>query len=89
MTRPRYIGKESKLDEDVDAGLVHDWDEVQEVIDPPGDFIRELRARMRDLTAAQLAARTRLSGRQIKRIRNGRSASATAITLIERALSQT
>jgi hypothetical protein len=82
-----YVGKESKNIEDVDLGLVHDWDEVQQVIDVPLTSLRSLRARMRKVKVAALAKRTGLSVRQLQRIRNGHAEPNGAIAArIERAL---
>jgi putative transposase len=44
---------------------------VQKVIVAPSKSFGGLRARMRDVAAAELAKRTKLSDRQLKRIRNG------------------
>ena len=72
----------------MDEGLIQDWDDVQDVIDPPNLDDSDLRTRMRDTPASELASRTGLSVRQLKRIRKGKSRpSADARGRIERALS--
>ncbi len=70
-----YIGKESNKLEDVEAGVVHDSDEVlTEYADPRRDPFRTLVLPMlRDLPATRIAETVSLHPSTAKRIRSGRS----------------
>mgnify|MGYP006281429247 CR=1 FL=1 len=69
------IGKESNRMEDVQNGLVHDWDEVVESYGLLGTswWDREILPRLKGLKASELAEVAGVSVRHIKAIRNGGS----------------
>jgi hypothetical protein len=69
------IGKESNRMEDVQNGLVHDWDEVVESFGFASEswWEREVLPKLREAKARDLAKAAGVSVRHIKAIRNGRS----------------
>lgn len=72
---PIYLGKESNQLEEVEQGLVHDLEEVQEIyIDPRRDPWRiDVVPMLKLIPSRVLAAESSLSQRTIKAIRNGHS----------------
>ncbi len=84
-----YVGKESNRVEEVEHGLVHDWDDVQHVYFVSRAPVHEMRARMKRVPVRALATRARLSARQVLRIRAGRSNPTLETTVrLERALTK-
>lgn len=74
-THITYIGKESNRLEDVEAGVVHDPDEVlTEYPDPRRDLLRTLILPvLRDRSNREIAEAIQLHPNTVKRIRSGRS----------------
>jgi Mg2+ and Co2+ transporter CorA len=68
-----YIGKESNRLEDVEAGTVHDLEEVlTEYRDPDrDDWTEVVLPVLREVPKADLAAATRIHPRKVAAIRNG------------------
>lgn len=69
---PIYVGKESNLIEEVEAGL---WHQIGDVLaeygqagDPWADFVARV---LQEIPAGKLAGATGMSTRQIQRVRNG------------------
>jgi hypothetical protein len=71
----RYTGKESNLLEDIEMGLVHDWDAAREVYDDPGqDGWRCLVVpTLRDMNRGDLSQLSGLCAREVRRICNGKA----------------
>lgn len=76
-----WIGKESNRMEDVQNGLVHDWDEVVGVhgFGEPSRWETVILPMLKEVSARLLAKETGRSIRQIKRIRNGRQTPLAAL----------
>lgn len=70
-----YVGKESNFLEEVERGLVHDWDEVLEVHEDPRrhPWFAHVVPVLKRMPSRLLAERTGLSQRWIKSLSNGRS----------------
>jgi len=75
------IGKESNRMEEVQNGLVHDWDEVVESYGLLGSswWEREILPRLKELKASELAEAVGVSVRHIKAVRNGDSAGSPSL----------
>lgn len=73
MAQLRYVGKESNKLEEMDAGLVHDWDEVRNIYNDPEDAVweTEILPRLKEIPAKELAKAAGISVRAVKAIRNG------------------
>ena len=69
----RYIGKESNRLEDVEHGLVHNWDDVRETYENPNDrlWADVVLPKLREIPTATLIEKTGLGERQVRRVRNG------------------
>ena len=63
-----YVGKESNNVDDVELGLVHDWDDVQTVIAEASISLRSLRVRMQAVKVADLAKQTKRGVRQLESV---------------------
>jgi DNA polymerase type B, organellar and viral len=67
-----YVGKESNFLEDVEYGLLHDLDDVQQkYFDPNEDVWKALRSALKRFPSREIARRTALSTRYIRGLRNG------------------
>ena len=67
-----YVGKESNRLDDVEQGLVHDWDDVQERYDDPGcDPLSQIKPVLRKIPRRQLAEDTGVTEREIRYLLNG------------------
>ncbi len=75
------IGKESNRMEDVQNGLIHDWDEVVESYGLLGSswWEREILPRLKEVKASELAEAAGVSVRHIKAIRNGDSPGSSSL----------
>lgn len=71
--KPLLVGKESNKLEEMDAGLVHDWDEVRNIYgDPEKDIWEtEVLPKLKQIPAKELAEAAGTSVRAVKAIRNG------------------
>lgn len=74
-----YVGKESTRMEEVDQGLITDWDDIRTVyVDPRDDIWKKyVEPLVRVLPRAQLAREARVSVRTVQAVRRGRPPSAT------------
>lgn len=70
-----YIGKEANELEEVEEGLVHDWDEiVSTYIDRSRDeWTNRIVPLLKTISKKDLAGRTGLCESTVKRLRNGRT----------------
>ena len=70
-----YVGKESNRLEEVEQGVVHDWQDVQDVYTDPrhDDWVTLVVPVLKLVKADVLALATGLSSRTIKSLRNGKS----------------
>jgi hypothetical protein len=69
-----YVGKESNFLEDVESGLLHDWEEVQQkYFDPHEDvWTNEVVPILKRMPRAELARQAGVSERYIQSLRNGK-----------------
>lgn len=76
-----WIGKESNSLEDVQSGLVHDWDEVVEVfgVGRPSRWETVILPMLKRIPVRLLAKETRRTVDYLKRIRNGRQRPAPSL----------
>jgi hypothetical protein len=75
VARVVYVGKEAnRLEEEVDAGLIHSIDEVQAIYHDPDDdtWARDVRPLLKALRRADLARLAGITPRAIQLLRNGR-----------------
>ena len=81
------VGKESNFLEEVESGLLHDLDEVQEIYFDPRDdlWTKEILPILKRIPRAELARRAGVSERYIQLLRNGkrRPGNASAMRLIK------
>jgi len=81
------VGKESNFLEEVESGLLHDLDEVQEIYFDPRDdlWTKEILPILKRIPRAVLARRAGVSERYIQLLRNGkrRPGNASAMRLIK------
>lgn len=83
-----YVGKESNRMDDVEHGLVHDWDEVQSCyVDEASEWRDVLLPKLREMPRAEAARRLAISERAVASLRNGHSQPRPATRRRLRALS--
>jgi hypothetical protein len=70
----RYIGKESNLLEQVETGLIHDWDEAREIYDDPKQdgWLCLVVPVLEKMAGGKLNQGTGLSEREVRRICKGK-----------------
>jgi hypothetical protein len=80
-----YVNKESNFLEDVEFGLIHDSEEVQQrYFDPIDDRWQALRSTLKQVPSKEVARRTGLTRRYVRALRNGHKSPTghTASTLL-------
>ena len=80
-----YLNKESNFLEDVEFGLIHDLEEVQQrYFDPTNDRRQALRSTLKQVPSKEVARRTGLTRRYVRALRNGHKSPTghTASTLL-------